>query len=101
MPSEYREIRFSHDELARALYDYAATQSPDSSPKNPNSLEIAAEPEVSVSLCFGNEPVSYSALETTAAILRHAKRLGVPIARRARKALSVEHETLVLKLWLD
>jgi len=102
MPSEYREIRFSNDEVARALHEYAAAQSGQGPPKNPNSLTIEREPEVSVKLRFGNDPaVTYSALETTAAILRLAKRIGVPIARRARKALTVDDEALVLKLWID
>jgi len=101
MPSEYREIRFSGDELARALHDYALAQNPESPPRNPNGLKITSEPEIAVSLKFGNDHSTYSAAETTAAILRFARKTGVPIARRARKALAVKDNDLVLKLWID
>jgi len=101
MPSEYREIRFAGDELARALYDYAKAQSPESRLHNPNDLRLKTDPEISVSLRFGSESASYSATEITAAILRFSRKIGVPIAKRSRKALAVKDGDLVLKLWLD
>lgn len=101
MPSEYREIRFTGEELARALYDYAKAQNPQAPLRNPKDLHLKAEPEVSASLRFGQESASYSAAEVTAAILRFARKIGVPIAKRSRKALVAKDGDLMLKLWLD
>lgn len=101
MAREYREIRFTDDELARALHDYAQAQTPDSPLRNPNGVQIVTEPELSVSLKFGQERSSYNAAETTAAILRFARKTGIPIARRARKGLAVKDGELMLRLWLD
>jgi len=101
MPSEYREIRFTEEEIARALHDYAQTQSPDSPLRNPAGLQLKTDPEVSISLRFGHEPASYSAAEITAAVLRFARKIGVPIARRSRKALAVKGDHLILRLWTE
>lgn len=101
MPREYREIHFSRSELAEALHDYTRLQTQAAHPGNPSIQSIAGPPEVSITLQAGRETVVYNAPEITAALIRLAKKIGVPLPREARKALDVSEEDLTLKLWID
>lgn len=100
MPREHREIVFSRQELSQALYDYARLQKPDADIGNPKIASIAGAPEVSVTVQFGGEEIAYGAAEVTAALIRYAKKIGLPLARDAQKALSAGEDELVLELWL-
>ncbi|GAK34362.1 MULTISPECIES: hypothetical protein [Iodidimonas] len=101
MPTEYREIGFSLAELAQAIHAHATSQSPELPPAQPTALRILNDPEIEVHVRFGpDEEERFSAGEVTAALIRHAKSIGVPVARKARKALATKNNTLILKLWM-
>ncbi|WP_150000327.1 MULTISPECIES: hypothetical protein [Iodidimonas] len=101
MPTEYREIGFSMSELAKALHSHATTQNPELTLDPPSSIRINGKDELVVAIRFGDqEEDRFSALEVTAALIRHAKAIGVPVARKARKALATKNNMLILKLWM-
>lgn len=102
MPIEYREITFTKAEVAEALKTHASVATPDAPALRPNGISVADNEQAMVTLRqTDDEPRSFSAIEVTAALIRLAGELGVPIARRSRKAVELSPGGICLKLWLD
>lgn len=102
MPSEYREITFTKAEVSEALKAHASAATPDAPPLQPNGISVSDNEQAMVTLRQADDsPRCFSAIEVTAALIRHAGELGVPIARRSRKAVEPAPGGICLKLWLD
>lgn len=101
MPREHREITFTAAELSQALHDYARLQMPEANPSPPRIERMVAEPEFSVVMQFGGERIAYGGAEVTAALIRFAKKIGVPLPRQSRKALNTADNEITLRLWID
>lgn len=103
MPTEYREIAFSNAELEQAIQAYRSAQHPELPFRRPIGLRLESTPEVTVYARFeyDEDEESFSAPAITAALIRHAKTTGTPVARNSRKALSVRNNAVLLQLWID
>ncbi|GAB4124882.1 MAG: hypothetical protein Kow00104_09460 [Rhodothalassiaceae bacterium] len=98
MPKEYREITFDMEEIGEAMLDYAAAQSPELSIERTSDIRVETD---GLAIVFDEEhEMRFSQLEITAALIRHAKKIGVPVARKARKALVPGKSGITLRLWL-
>ncbi len=101
MPSEYREIKFTQAELIEALENYQKAQTPNAPPLRPSGLKFSNDIHAFVSVRSGDNSREFSAAEVTAALIRFARKICIPIARGARKAVGAHPGGVVLKLWLE
>ncbi len=103
MATEYREIVFSLQELGQAIQSYRSVQNPELPVRRPMGIRIESDPEITFHARFeyDEDEESFTALQITAALIRHAKATGVPVARNSRKALSIRKNSVMLQLWID
>lgn len=100
MPKEYREISFTFEEVGEAMLDHAMVQAPELTLGPPRDIKLLSGESSGLSVVFGEEEMRFTPLEITAALIRLAKKIGVPVARKARKALAPGNGVITLKLWL-
>ncbi len=100
MPKEYREIVFSEEEVAAALTEYARSRAPNAPLIRAENLSIAGEDDAVVTVRFGYEKREYTAPEITAALIRYARSIGLPLPRTSRKAVAGGSGEIRLRLWI-
>lgn len=98
---EYREIIFTRTEVIQALYDYAYQRTPAFPPGRAHNLHVQRDEGVSAAIMFGEKKTAFEAHEITAALIRYAKKVHVPLPRQSTKSLGIVEEGLVLKLRID
>lgn len=103
MPTEYREIGFSLTEVGQAIQAHRSVQNPELPLRRPLALRLEHEPEVTLYARFEHDEDEepYSALQITAALIRHAKAINIPVARKSRKSLAIKNDTVLLRLWIS
>lgn len=102
MATEYREIGFSLQELGQAIQTYRSALNPELPARRPIGLRLenGAEVKAFARFEYDEDEETFSALQITAALIRHAKATGVPVARKSRKAIALRDEKVLLRLWI-
>ncbi|MFQ5347349.1 MAG: hypothetical protein ACE5ED_05845 [Rhodothalassiaceae bacterium] len=101
MATEYREIKFTQAELIEALEGFCKATAPDTPAVRPAGIKFTNTSDSFVSVRCGDNDRTFSAAEVTAALIRFARKVCIPIARGARKAVGADHGGIVLKLWIE
>ena len=104
MPSEYRKLIFTDDEVMDALevHDDAAS----GRLEGQNIVKLAHDPDVDGALIATLDDEDASAVElpdfyVTAALMRFLIEEGIPMPRRATKSVSIEKTRVVLNVVVD
>jgi hypothetical protein len=102
MPTEQRNISFTHREIVEAIADYCAQIKrylPNCAIKR---VEISDNPELRVCLSSNTEPepISFCENELAVALLLFCSKRHIPIARRSIKSLKVAEDSLCLQMVL-
>jgi hypothetical protein len=107
MPSEFRRIMFTNNELIEAIHDHNQV----SQDKLPRGMIVTCKPvaeaDVAVRLelvdqCNGETHLAYlSPTVVAAALLRYCMKRKIPIPKKAAKSIEVHDDTISLNVRIE
>lgn len=102
MPNETRSISFSNAEAMTALSEYCASTKRELPKGGIKRLTFSNDEEIKVTAEFegGAPPIRFYENEVAVALIMLCNKKGIPIAKRATKALQVMHDAIALNLSL-
>ena len=102
MPTEERQISFTHKEIIEAIADYCAHVKRYLPNHAIKEVEMSDNPELRVCLSFdtGAEPIIFCESEVAVALLLFCSKRHIPIARRSIKSLKLAEDSLCLHMVL-
>lgn len=102
MSKEFRAITFTHEEGMDAIATLVRAMHTDLAEARASDIYYKTTgPDITATLHIGGRAVLVEAHEITAALIRYARKSGIPLPRTARKLIEENSKELTLKLWLD
>jgi len=104
MPSERRLITFTKKEVEAAMRRFAYSQDRKLPQGEPSALDFHGKGEdgVSVKLAFNTDgetrAITFTELETAAALIGYCAKLKVPVPRQGRKSVRLKNGDLALQI---